>query len=329
MGKTIFLFLAALLLWVQPPPALAIYNNCSAPLPITLTVPDQPVLSNLPLGQTIAGTNVSFDFNITCSNWTFGGSDQWFMNPGSVGTTAYSNVYTFGAMASAGIGFRILNASGTPMAYQSGKGFPIGPATLTSSFRGSFELVRTGTTAALSNQTLNFTIHVPGAQYANAGGASGQSQINITYKLSRPKVPTCSASATGPTEVTLPTVSTAAFRGVGTSAGGVAFAVGLQCEANVNAQLTFSDINRPNNNGDSLSLASSSSALGVAVQMLSQGQPIRLSLAGPSGGTVLPVTTSASIQQVSIPLVAQYVQAASDVGPGTVLAGTVFTLTYP
>lgn len=319
-----------LLLLAKVPLAFAAITDCSAPMPIVIDIPDKGIPSNLPLGQPIPGASRPFSFTVTC-NVSFAGTDKWRMSPtdGRYGSTAYPQVYTYGNMASNGLGFRVLDGAGVPMTNTpvgSVGAFAIAPATATTNIAGTFELVRIGVTAATGQQAIKFHFHVPNKQYANKSEA--QSLLTFNYQVSRPKVPTCSVS-TSSLSVDLPPVGKSSFKGQGTASAAKAFNIGLQCEANVQAVLTFSDLAKPDNRGDSLSLNAGSTAQGVGVRILSQGQPIRLSPAGQSNGSELPVATSSAAQPVTVPLVAQILQTEPVVVPGTLSATTAFTLTYP
>jgi type 1 fimbria pilin len=307
-------------------PALARYTDCTAVgMPLTITASNLSVLSTLQPGQTIPGSRTPISLVIKC-NYSFPANSIWQLTGlSSVNSTAYANVYTWGSLASSGIGVRVLDNSGTPQPYLS-RGFSLGSATGTTTISAAVELVKLSNTISTQQQSTSWYISVDDQQWANQ--SSGGSQLNFNYNVSRPSVPTCSVKSTS-LSVNLPTVNKSAFKGMGSAAAPAAFNLSLQCDANVQANLTFSDMTRPDNSGDSLALASGSSAKGVAVQMLSQGRPIRLAPSGQSGGSVLDVSTAASAQLVSVPLAAQYLQVESGVVPGTVTAAATFTLTYP
>lgn len=308
-------------------PAFARYTDCTAPLPMTLSTPNVGVLSSLPVGQTIPGTRTSFSFQVTC-NFTFAPTDGWYLfaNGQAFSATPYANVYTYAGLAASGLGLRVLGASGTPLPLESsGVGFRLKTATGNDALSGAFELVKLSSTISTAAQSTQWWFHVPDQQWANQTDV--KSTLTYNYTVSRPSIPTCSVD-TPSLEVTLPSVGKQTFRAMGTTAGAQAFNLGLRCEANVRAQLSFSDMSNPGNAGNSLRLATGSTAAGLGIQLLSQGSVVQYTPAGGSTGTVLSILTNSTAQAVVIPLVARYVQVSDSVAPGTVIANAAYTLTY-
>lgn len=319
--------LLGLCLFLAAVPAFARYTDCTAPLPMNVSTPNVGALSTLQPGQPIPGTRTAFSFVANC-NYTFGASDHWYMqvNGAALNTTSYPNVYTYGSLASSGIGIRVLDDTGTPMTYESAvPGFKLQSATTSSTLSATFELVKIGNTLSSAQQTTQWAFHVPNQQWVNQ--VASTSVLNYSYNISRPSIPTCSADV-ATLNVTLPDIGRQAFKSIGSTAGATAFGLGLRCEANVLAQLSFSDVTSPSNSGSSLALAAGSTANGLGVQLLSQGQVVVLSPAGGSAGSLVGVKGASSAQVITIPLVAQYVQTDSAVSPGTVLATAAYTLTY-
>ncbi|MFV3414699.1 fimbrial protein [Pseudomonas nitroreducens] len=308
-------------------PAFARYSDCTAPLPMTLSTPNVGVLSSLPVGQTIPGTRTSFSLQVSC-NFTFAPTDGWYLfaNGQAFSTTPYANVYTYPGLAASGLGLRVLGASGTALTLESSSvGFRLKTATGNDALSGAFELVKLSNTISTVAQSTQWWFHVPNQQWANQTDV--KSTLTYNYTVSRPSIPTCSVD-TPSLEVTLPNVGKQTFRAMGATAGAQAFNLGLHCEANVRAQLSFSDMSNPGNAGNSLRLATASTAAGLGVQLLSQGSVVQYTPAGGSTGTVLSILTNSTAQAVVIPLIARYVQVNDSVAPGTVIANAAYTLTY-
>lgn len=323
--RSVVTCILGLCLSIAAVPAFARYTDCTAPLPMTLSTPNVGVLSSLQVGQPIPGTRTNFSFQVTC-NFTFAANESWHMsaNDNGLNATAYPNVYTYGELAASGIGLRVLNAMGAPAPLE-GRGFKLQAATSTSIVAGSFELVKISNAISTSPMSTRWWFHVPDQQWANQTDV--QSTLTYNFNISRPSIPTCSVDSPS-LSVTLPTVGKQAFRAMGATAGAKAFNLGLHCEASVQGQLSFSDMASPANGQNSLTLAAGATATGLGIQLLAQGRVVQFVPAGTSTGTLLDVQTGSSAQAIVIPLMAQYVQTAASVTPGTVIANAAYTLTY-
>ena len=139
--------------------------------------------------------------------------------------------------------------------------------------------------------------------------------------------------------VTLPTVGQAAFAAEGSSAGrGVAFHIGMNCDANVALHLTMTDAWAPSNYTNTLSLARGSpfpsgdaTARGVSVQVFYNGSSTPVSYGPDSsekGNTnQWKIGQSTTATSYDIPFTASYVRTGV-VTPGTVKAHATFTFSY-
>ncbi|WGS48622.1 fimbrial protein [Paraburkholderia sp. D15] len=319
-----------------PSYAFAAYNDCSAPLPMTVNLPAVSVPAKLPVGQTIPGAVAAFDLQINC---TVTPNGQWYMTDNySSGVTlvpGFSDVYTIAGMTP-GIGFRIRNAGGAVMAPISYSGkvttFVFGTAQKGSnSIRATFELVKTGNTTAGSFSFADY-IHVPGQEYAN-GGSGDASTLKFSYTLLPTTVASCSLTTTN-VAVTLPTVSTSAFSAVGQTAGLTSFNLGLLCDDNAKPSISLTDSSMPFNQTNALTLAPDSTASGVGVQILYRMQPL---VVGPAAYTYTasntPAVNGVSLGTLSgvqtVPFQARYVRPdATPVKAGRVSALATVNLYY-
>lgn len=135
--------------------------------------------------------------------------------------------------------------------------------------------------------------------------------------------------------VTLPTVSTSGFAGIGSVASASQpFTIGLSCQAGIALYATMTDITTPGNTGNALSLAGTSTASGVGLQLLANGATTPMSF-GPAssvkgnlnqwyvGGSSSSVATN-----YTIPFIARYVKTSNILVPGTVNAMSAITFSY-
>ncbi|MFL9945655.1 fimbrial protein [Paraburkholderia agricolaris] len=315
--------------------AFAMYNDCTAALPISVNLPSVNVPANLAVGQTIPGATAAFSIPVTCTinpggNWyiTVSPSAAISLVPG------YSDVYTTTGMG-AGVGFRMRNAAGTTMAPTSYVGTPstfdMGPAKLGANVvQGTFELVKTGTAATGSFGFSDF-MHVPNSEFAN-GGSAASSTISFRYTVIANAVASCSVTTMN-VAVSMPDTRISQFNGIGTTAGATTFNLGLQCDVNAKPSVSFTDSAMPSNQTNALTLASGSTASGLGVQLLYQTIPVQFGWASYSYTTSnTPTTTGVSLGArsgtQSIAFQARYIQTATSVTPGTIRALTTFTMNY-
>ncbi|CAB3761047.1 fimbrial protein [Paraburkholderia solisilvae] len=312
---------------------VARYNNCTAPLPLTVNIPSVSIPAKLAVGQAVPGARAVFSIPITCTENPNG---DWFVSVTASSYTlvpGFSDVYTTAGMGG-GIGFRLRNAAGTALTAisntKSNDTFDFGRGqTGTNILAGSFELVKTAEGAS-GSFSFSALVHVQDQQYAN--GSDAPSRLNFAYTLTPTKVPSCSVSNTN-VDVTLPAVTASAFKGVGTTAGATSFSIGLECEDNAKPAITLTDSNMPANQSTALTTVPTSTAKGVGVQILYNAQPLPLGPAPYSyTDSNTPVTNRISLGPRSgttaLALQGRYVQTDATLVPGTIRAVATFILSY-
>ncbi|AOJ34072.1 hypothetical protein WJ16_20895 [Burkholderia metallica] len=95
----------------------------------------------------------------------------------------------------------------------------------------------------------------------------------------------------------------------------------------------MTDATNPANTGSALSLASSSTAAGVGIQILKKGDSTPLKFGPDSSGKGntnqwLVGKSSAANTKISVPFEARYVKVAEKIKPGTVSALSTITFSY-
>ncbi|MDI9240840.1 fimbrial protein [Lysobacter sp. LF1] len=192
-----------------------------------------------------------------------------------------------------------------------------------------FEVVKTGPITAGGAIT---------GEVAGWFAENGVSQV-VSVRLDgpiiiQPNVPTC-AVTTADISVPMSAVSASGFSGVGTSSGAPQnFNIGLNCGGGspgttTRMYITLTDQTNPANRTDKLSLTPSSTATGVAIQILNGATPVSYGPDSSAAGNPNQwFVTQTGNGLVNIPLSARYVQSASTIGSGTVTALATFTMSY-
>ncbi|MGF6094066.1 fimbrial protein [Pseudomonas sp. 18175] len=148
-----------------------------------------------------------------------------------------------------------------------------------------------------------------------------------------PSKPTCTVSTPALT-MNLGEVPARQFTGVGSVAGSATDTITLQCAggtgATVDVRVTLTDQSNPANRSDRLTLTGSSTAAGVALQLLYGAQVVSYGEDSSAVGNVnqwLAGSTDNGLFQIT--LTARYVQTLDFIKPGTANGVATFTLSYP
>lgn len=156
-------------------------------------------------------------------------------------------------------------------------------------------------------------------------------QIGNT-RIGPPRKPTCQVS-TASLAMSLGEISVRLFGGIDSVAGTTTQTLTLDCSGGTGASLdvlvTLTDQTNPANRSDRLTLTTSSTAVGVALQLLHNGQVLRY---GEDSGRVgnlnqwLAGNTDNGVFQ--IPLTARYIKTQTFIQPGTANGLATFTMSY-
>lgn len=306
-------------------------NEVSVSFPPTINVPTTlgvgAVVATLsaPVPGAAAGLNYA-----TCSG---GGSLYWAMARGPlvanrVGTTSVQGIgYTSSVWAGGLIGYAVMD---TQMNSSSVYGGPDAP-TFQSQLYLTVNLIKTGNVVPGPLLLNSFGTGSPNVVGSFFVGDQGDAVFWVTIPPGASSITTSSCSVTTPTpNVVLPTVSTSAFQGVGTTAGATSFAIGLDCPTpNVRVFITLTDNAAPTNTSNMLSLRQDSTAQGIKLQILNANTPVSF---GPDsaavGNTNQWLAGTSAGGPMNVPLSARYIQAASPVRSGTVNGIATFTMSY-
>ncbi|MEI5999717.1 fimbrial protein [Paraburkholderia bengalensis] len=320
--------LAAVALAGVAPDAFAVWNDCTAHLPMTVDLGSVAIPANLASGDVIPGARASFTVSINCT--VKAGEGNWAM---SLSSGSFSplpglpDVFTATGLR-AGVGFRIRDATGTPMLPIVYNGtlntFQFGPLREGANIvQGTFELVKLSD-AVTGTFGFSTGLHVPNLEWANNGDGPA-STMSFSYTIAGTAVPTCSVTTTD-VAVSLPMLAVSAFNSAGATAGTTPFGILLDCATDAKPSIRFADATLPSNQSNVLTLAPGSTAAGLGVQVLYQMQPL------PFGSGDAPVTNVTSLGTRSGPtrvaFEARYIQTAPSVSPGTLKAVATFNLSY-
>jgi type 1 fimbria pilin len=148
----------------------------------------------------------------------------------------------------------------------------------------------------------------------------------VQYGKYVPMVQSCNV-LTPSVPVPLQPISASKLSAIGTTAGDKDFNIALSCKAGSNVYVTLTDLTDTGNLTNQLTLTQDSSAKGVKLRILRNGNPVNY---GPdSAATTTPNQwyVGPSATTTSIPLSAQYI-ATGQVSPGTVKGVATFTMSY-
>ncbi|HHL4082845.1 fimbrial protein [Burkholderia sola] len=137
---------------------------------------------------------------------------------------------------------------------------------------------------------------------------------------------TCTVT-TPSVEVKLPPVAASKLNTVGMTAGDAGFNIGLNCKSGSNVYVTLTDLTDQGNTGNQLTLTPDSSAKGVKLRILRNGQPVGYGPDSIAIGNTNQWLVGPSATTTSIPLSAQYI-ATGPVSGGTVKGVATFTMSY-
>ncbi|VWD34747.1 fimbria subunit protein [Burkholderia lata] len=127
--------------------------------------------------------------------------------------------------------------------------------------------------------------------------------------------------------VSLPPIPTSKLPTAGATAGDTGFDIGLSCKAGSNVYVTLTDLSDNGNTSNQLTLTQDSTAKGVKLRILRNGQPVGY---GPDSAQLNNTNqwlVGPSASTTSIPLTAQYV-ATGAVSAGKVKGVATFTMSY-
>lgn len=154
----------------------------------------------------------------------------------------------------------------------------------------------------------------------------------VNTRIGPPRKPTCQVS-TASLALSLGEISVRLFGGTGSVAGSTTQTLTLDCSGGTGASLdvlvTLTDQTNPANRSDLLTLTTSSTATGVALQLLHNGQVLRYGEDSSSVGNLnqwLAGSTDNGVFQ--IPLTARYIQTKAFIQPGTANGLATFTMSY-
>jgi type 1 fimbria pilin len=315
--------LVAVALASVAPDAFAKWNDCVAHLPMTVDLGSVAIPANLANGDVIPGARASFIVSINCT--VKAGEGNWSM---SLSSGSFSplpglpDVFTATGLR-AGVGFRIRDATGTPMLPIVYNGtlntFEFGPLQQGGNIvQGTFELVKFGD-AVTGTFGISTGLHVPNLEWANNGDGAA-SNLSFTYTIAGTAVPTCSVTTTD-VAVSLPMVAVSAFNSVGATEGMTPFGILLDCASDAKPSIGFTDATLPSNQSNVLTLAPGSTAAGLGVQVLYQMQPLPFGSASYQS-----LGTRSGATRVAFE--ARYIRTARSVSPGTLKAVATFNLSY-
>lgn len=144
---------------------------------------------------------------------------------------------------------------------------------------------------------------------------------------------TCSIEPSSQNQiVTMPTVDTSQFKGVGSTVGSKNFDTTVDCAEGISLYATLTDSTTPTNYTDTLTLSPSSTAKGIGLNISNSTGPISFGPASSSKGNLnqwfIVGGPGSSAALYTFSLTANYVQTSAVMEPGSVNAISTITLSY-
>ncbi|MEC3765919.1 fimbrial protein [Cupriavidus sp. SS-3] len=323
--------LCALLLWsmslASPATADCIVTSgnpgtATISLPATISVP-----RDTPTGTVLYDSNwvAAGPVNISCSGtfqYTYGYASPMQLVPG------YSNVYQ---TTVAGIGIKAGWAnwmSGTPSIDSAPLASPpVSQAITNQAWTPYGPMSRYRMQMVVTGPVRPGTVTLPPLLAQASYGSLTVAQLMISGNT-QIIAPACTVQTPSLT-VNMPPLSASAFQATGSTAGQTAFRLLLSCSGPTAIAMTLTDATQPGNTGSNLSLASGSSAGGVAYQILYNGTPMSFGPASAVAGNLhqFNVGTVTGASDMQVPLTARYIRTGT-VTPGTANAAATFTMSY-
>lgn len=158
-------------------------------------------------------------------------------------------------------------------------------------------------------------------------GAKVGTNFVITINSSIEHMPASCNITTPSVPVRLPSVVAAKLNPVGATAGDTGFNIGLSCKTGTNVFVTLTDLTDQGNRGNQLTLTPDSTAQGVKLRILNNGQPVGYGPDSAEIGNLNQWHVGPSASTTHIPLSAQYI-ATGPVSAGTVKGVATFTMSY-
>jgi len=311
---------AALILW----PSAAWAGSLTLPPDIVYTIDSASIPRDRAVGQYLAqGDNFSQIVNPSRDPTTCPLNKTARVNGTLV--PGYSDVYQ---TSLPGVGIRFELTGGTNTAYRTAPRSEV----VTFQSAGLYPMYRRagivitgpvtgGTLSSLPSMTLTYEGVEPGCLTARSTTitlAANSVVTALTCNVTTPNI-----------AVTLPPVPSINLRPSGTTAGATNFSIGLNCAngGSASVRMTLTDLANTANRTSRLTLDSSSTAKGVALQILRNGSPVSFGPDSAVAGTQNQLTIGSASGLSSIPLSVRYVSTGLVV-PGTVKAAATFTMSY-
>lgn len=127
----------------------------------------------------------------------------------------------------------------------------------------------------------------------------------------------------------LPEIRTSTLPNIGSTGGSATRTIQLNCPSANNVRMVISDATTPANRSSTLTLSPDSTAAGVGIQVLHNGNVVLYGADSSSAATVNQFAIGDNlVGLVSIPLSAQYIRTDADLRAGSVRGAATFTMSY-
>ncbi|KDB09866.1 Fimbrial protein [Burkholderia sp. lig30] len=291
---------------------------------------------NAPNGTVLATATVDMPYECDANAAPPGGWKYEYFNTWRPSTIPNVGYYGTGAGIFGAIGIRVSNLdtgevmtgfNSTPQEWG-----PPNPTTqpLSGTFRMKYELIKLSDTIYSQKNLPNGVIGIFNAKVLSRANTGRGYTFQAYWKALGEKITVMPQSCTVTTpspNVRLPSVAASKLNAVGMTAGDTGFNIGLSCKSGSNVYVTLTDLTDPGNTGNQLTLAPGSSANGVKLRILKDGQALGYGPDSAAVGNTNQWYVGPSATTSSIPLSAQYISTGA-VSGGTVKGVATFTMSY-
>ncbi|WP_174920266.1 fimbrial protein [Burkholderia metallica] len=340
--KYLFISIIFLASWFNSNPSLAQTNLCrfgngnSSDYQRIFTFGNVYVSYDTPNGAVLATTTVEpMDYVCGANTTPPGGYQTYFVDRGSPSNIP-GVVYIPYSATSRSLGLRFTNLdTGEVMMVYGGAQQDWAPANPTTKpidgqFRVKVELIK------LSDEIYNASLPTtfPAGIWSVGIVSRGAPHSGVRYQFywfnktgKLIIMPNTCTITTPSVNVPLQPIAASKLNAVGMTAGDKEFNIGLNCKSGSKVYVTLTDLTDQSNTGNQLTLTPDSSAKGVKLRILRNGQPVGYGPDSIAPGNTNQWLVGPSATTTSIPLSAQYI-ATGQVSGGTVKGVATFTMSY-
>ena len=197
--------------------------------------------------------------------------------------------------------------------------------TLIFNFKIAMALVKTGTalTGPINPAYVNTGYSI---KQVSTGANAGTSNYYASSTALSTK--TCAVTTTS-ININLPEIASRDIPSINSTAGRTPFTIGLTCPQPMNVYMTLTDASNTGNQSNVLGVFPTSSARGVALQIMNGANVIKFGPDSFSGNNINQFLVGLNmIGNITIPMTVSYIRTSMTIAPGELKSAATFTMSY-